>query len=145
LYYDYFYTFGMMVQFVCQNQLQLCEIYFTYFLLGFMDRLQDFLEGTLQWNFFFNLIIHNLCRLWRPFLHSKTTFLKKVVTKKKCKVNLISISKNPFEILILQSKVIGKVQRGVEKDIFLVIFKHLLWILSITFDWRLQIANNFGR
>jgi len=52
-------------------------------------------------------------------------------------------SKYPFAILSLQSKVMNKVQRRVGINIFFFIFKHPLWILSITFDWRLEIANEF--
>jgi len=53
------------------------------------------------------------------------------------------ISKNPFEILSLQSKVMNKFQRGVGRDIFFDVFKHPLRNLSITFYWRLKISNRF--
>ena len=46
-------------------------------------------------------------------------------------------------ILSLHSKVIDKIQSGVARNIFFDIFKHPLWILSITFDWRLKITNGF--
>jgi len=56
------------------------------------------------------------------------------------KINLDFIFKISFEILSLLSKVMDKFQGGVGKDIFFDIFKHLLWILSITFFRRLMIT-----
>jgi hypothetical protein len=58
-------------------------------------------------------------------------------------MKLSFISENPFVILSLHSKVLDKIQSGVARNIFIDIFKHPLWFLSITFDWRLQITNGF--
>jgi len=77
------------------------------------------------------------------FRHSRITFFKKLWTKKSYKIKIAFISKNPFDIWRLQSKVMDKVQRRVGRDIFFDILKHPLWILSITSYWRLQMSNGF--
>jgi len=59
------------------------------------------------------------------------------------KIKPTFISKIYFEISSLQSKVMDKVQKEVERDIFIDNFKHIFKILSITFDWRLKISNGF--
>jgi len=60
-----------------------------------------------------------------------------------CKINLNFISKNPFEISILQEKVIDKIQKGCLKMSKKNPFQPPLWILSITFCWRNEISNGF--
>jgi len=42
------------------------------------------------------------------------------------KIKIYFLSKNPFVIPSLQSKVMGKTQRGVKKGMFFDIFKHPL-------------------
>jgi hypothetical protein len=82
-------------------------------------------------------------RLWRPFWHSKLTFFKNLWTKKSWEIKLSFISKNPFVIWSLQSKVIDKNQRGCLKISMKIFLATPLWILSKTFEWRLKITNGF--
>jgi len=68
---------------------------------------------------------------------------KKFSTKKSCKIKLTFISKNLFDIWSLQSKVMDKIQRGCWKMLKKMSLPTYLWTLSITFDWRLQMSNEF--
>jgi len=70
-------------------------------------------------------------------------FFQTILNSINVEIKLTFIFKIPFEILNLQSKVMDKFQRGIERDIFLDIFKHPLWILSINFFWRLKITSGF--
>jgi len=79
----------------------------------------------------------------RPFRHSKTTYSKKIWTNKNCKIKINFTSKNPFAILIFQSKFMDKIQRGYLKMSKKMSISTPLWTLSINFDWRVKISNGF--
>jgi len=76
--------------------------------------------------------------LQNSFWHSRIKFYKKFYTKKSQKINLNFISKSPFEISSLQSKVMNKIQRRFLKMSKKMSLPILLSILSMTFVWRLS-------
>jgi len=58
-------------------------------------------------------------------------------------MKLTFISKNPFETLSLQNKVMDKIERGCLKMSKKMSLLTPLSILSLTFDWSIEISNGF--
>jgi len=77
------------------------------------------------------------------FRHNKITFLKQLWIKTSWEINLTFISKNPFEISRIKSKVINKFEWGCLRMSKKMLLPTPLSNLLITFDLRLKILNGF--
>jgi len=63
------------------------------------------------------------------FSYRIVTFLKKLQTKEMWEIKENFISKNEFQILSLQSKVMDKIQRGIGRDILVLLFSNIIFAI----------------